>query len=270
MQFLSSTGTLAGASCTSNYGAWQQALAEYQGSEMGALALGALALGDLGKAKKKRAGKEPKISIRKKRRVSDSSYKEALKYRVFKNEDRKLERAYKKKNLYKAKGTLLKLARIRDRLRRKANRKAGRRETKGRVRRMERVRKKAQAADTIMRYWKGKFADLSKAATDKAKKAEEAQASGEEVPEEYKLSEEEQALLAEAQQAGQQLDMLELPGFTDTLPPQPGEEEVSEALLAEMENDESEDFGTPFTDQEYGIDPGLGALALGHLGNLFS
>jgi hypothetical protein len=64
--------------------------------------------------------------------------------------------------------------------------------------------------------------------------------------------------------------MLELPGFTDTLPTQPGEEEISEALLAEMENDESEDFGTPFTDQEYGIDPGLGALALGHLGNLFS
>ena len=103
-----------------------------------------------------------------------------------------------------------------------------------------------------------------------AKKADEAAKSGEAVPEELEISPEEQALLMEAQQAGAQLDMLDLPGFTDSLPPQPGEEAISEALITELESDESEDFGTPFLDQEYGVDPGLGALAMGYLGDLFS
>lgn len=265
MNFLPSAGTLAGASCTSNYGAWNQALAAYHASDMGALALG-----DLGRKEKISKSKNYKIGIRKKRRVSEKAYKDALKYKAFKGEDRRLKKAFEKKDLRKAKVIMLKLARIRDRLRRKALRKEGRRETKGRLRRIERVRKKSNAADTIIRYWKGKFADSAKAVADKAKKADAASASGEEVPEEFEISPEEQALLAEAQQSGQQLDMLDLPGFTDNLPQQPGEEEVSEALIAEMESDESEDFGTPFLDQEYGEDPGLGALALGYLGGLFS
>lgn len=265
MNFLPSTGTLAGASCTSNYGAWQQALAAYHASDMGALALG-----DLGRREKISKNKNYKIGIRKRRRVSEKAYKDALKYKVFRGEDRRLKKAFEKKDLRKAKVIMLKLARIRDRLRRKALRKEGRRETKGRLRRIERVRKKANAADTIVRYWKGRFADVAKAAADKAKKANEAAQSGEAVPEELEISPEEQALLMEAQQAGAQLDMLDLPGFTDSLPPQPGEEAISEALITELESDESEDFGTPFLDQEYGVDPGLGALALGYLGDMFS